>query len=92
VIRVWEIGSRKVIYQLSTGQGEIVALDFFPDNHRLAVGGSHCVLICDIETGQELIRLPTLDTQVKYVDVNDQGTAVIAITNGGHIHHWNGAR
>ena len=48
-------------------------------------------MICDVETEQELIRLPTLDTQVTCVDVNDQGTAVCAITNGGHIYYWNGA-
>ena len=91
IISVWETTSRKQICRLVTGQGEIAALDFFPDGRRLAAGGNGCVLICDVETEQELIRLPTLDTQVTCVDVNDQGTAVCAITNGGHIYYWNGA-
>jgi WD40 repeat protein len=92
VVRVWEITTGKLVNQIITGEGEIVAIDFFPDNRRIAIGGSSGnVLIADFQTAQELVRLPTTTAPIYSIDVNDQGTAVAAVTTTGITYYWTGS-
>jgi len=78
------------VNQVDTGQGEIMAIDFFPDNRRIAVGSTGNLMICDFQTNQELIRLPTSDSQIVSLDVNNEGTAVMALTDSGDMYCWKG--
>ncbi len=91
VVRVWEVASGKLISQIDTGEGELVALHFFPGNQRLAIGGSAGnILIADIPIAQELLRLPTTSSQVYAIDVDPSGRAIAAVTRSGQIFVYRG--
>lgn len=89
-VRIWEVETGKLVNQVDTGQGEIMAIDFFPDNRRIAVGSTGNLMICDFQTNQELIRLPTSESQIVSLDVNNEGTAVMALTESGDMYCWKG--
>ncbi len=91
VVRVWEVASGKLISQIDTGEGELVALHFFPGNQRLAIGGSAGnILIADIPISQELLRLPTTDSQIYAIDVDSRGSAIAAVTRSSQIFVFRG--
>ncbi len=91
LVRVWETESRKLVASLAGQAGEIRAVAFFPDNRRLAVGGTGDVRIWDFPSGQELLGLPIDGGLVQSLAVNDAGDTLVAVMPQGGVRAWVGA-
>ncbi|MEO8270809.1 MAG: WD40 repeat domain-containing protein, partial [Aureliella sp.] len=90
LVRVWETESRKLIATLAGQAGEIRAVEFFPDNRRLAVGGTGDVRIWDFQSGQELLGLPIDGGLVQSLAVNEAGDTLVAVMPQGGVRAWLG--
>ena len=89
-VRVWETESRRLIATLTGQPGEVRSLAFFPDDRRLAVGGTGDVRIWDYRSGQELLALPCKGGLIESIAINPTGDTIVAVTPQGMAHAWVG--
>jgi len=91
LVRVWETQSRKLVASLLGQAGEIRTLAFFPDNVRIAVGGTGDVRIWDFQSGQELLALPIEGSKVVSLTVSQSGNSLAAALPKGGVVAWTSA-
>src|SRR5262249_53774984 len=59
LVRVWDLPGRRLLFSATTGGAEGPHLAWSPDSKRLAfVGAEQAVVVHDVATGQEAVRLP----------------------------------
>ncbi len=88
---IWDNATHKQIAALVGNRGAVRQLAFFPDSKRVAVGCDHEVRIWNLQTQQELSKLPLSSPRLFSLDVSSDGHHVLALSEDGCLTIWTGA-
>ncbi|MCY2975527.1 MAG: serine/threonine-protein kinase [Planctomycetota bacterium] len=89
IVTICNAETGELVSKLIGNQGIVQSLAFFPKSERLATGVAGGVRIWDVQTGQELMTLPTNESRVMQVAVNASGDSLLAVTQDGRLYFWN---
>ncbi|MEO5961641.1 MAG: hypothetical protein ABIZ49_02190 [Opitutaceae bacterium] len=83
VVRVWEIPSGRVLFDLDMGRANCRVVTFSPDGERIVVGTvGPAIRMWDAQTGKPLSELLSLDAGINEIVFSEDGRRV-AVANGG---------
>jgi eukaryotic-like serine/threonine-protein kinase len=88
IVTIWNAESGELVSKLIGNQGIVQSLTFCPKSERLATGVAGGVRIWDVQTGQELMTLPTDESRVIQVAVNASGDTLLALSQDGRLYFW----
>jgi eukaryotic-like serine/threonine-protein kinase len=84
-IYVYDLQQKRQVSTLTGHTGEIGALEFFPDNRHLIVGGVGNLRIFDFQTQQEIATLPNDDYKIADICFSENGDTVATLTREGTL-------
>jgi WD40 repeat protein len=88
IVTICNAETGEIVSKLIGNQGIVQSLAFFPKSERLATGVAGGVRIWDVQTGQELMTLPTDESRVRQVAVNASGDSLLALSQDGRLFFW----
>jgi WD40 repeat protein len=89
-VKVWVVPRFQVVKEFPAHAHPVSAVAFSPDSRRMATAadGEEAIKLWDVDTWQELIRLPHERVRLRELLFNADGNQLVAMTASGDLLFW----
>ena len=87
LVRLWDAAAGSVVWEKGN-PGYFSSLDFSPDSSLLAAGDDSEVILYNVQTGDEIIRLSTGNAAVNSLGFSPNGATLLTCDADGNVALW----
>jgi WD40 repeat protein len=87
LVRIWEVGTGRLVRELEQNVGGVLRLEFSPDSRLLAVSGKPDASLWDVETGTQVGRLSG-GSRRAMLDLSPDGRLLLMTNGNGQGAVW----